>query len=121
LTVRYPEFGERVRAALKAAGLSTRDVETALKVKYEMARRYALGVAKPRDAKMRLLSQLLNCSEAWLSFGEDAATPAGRAELTPRQAEWMKLMAKLSEKQQDIIEALMEDLVHANKGKRAPK
>jgi transcriptional regulator with XRE-family HTH domain len=119
LPVLYPDFGARVREALTLTGHTVRDIERALQVKYEMARRYALGAAKPRDAKMRLLSKLFGCSDAWLSFGEGTAPAVGSVQLTPEQAEWLRLMAGLSEKQRGHVQSIMEDLVRVN-GKTAP-
>src|SRR5690606_12532580 len=46
-----------------------------LKVTYEMARRYTLGVAMPRDDKLVAIAQRLGVQTAWLKFGDAISIP----------------------------------------------
>jgi transcriptional regulator with XRE-family HTH domain len=71
--VRHPEFGQRVRERAKARRVSISDIKQSLKVTYEMARRYYLGIAKPRGKRMQLLAATLDCQVAWLEYGSPQA------------------------------------------------
>ena len=54
---------------------SVKDLSLACDVTYEMARRYTLGTAKPRDEKLQKIADWLNVQAAWLDYGEgDSAT-----------------------------------------------
>lgn len=67
---KYPEFGRRVTLAMEAHDISVTDVKNRLEVSYEMARRYKLGQAIPRQDKIGPLAELLRLSPAELQFGE---------------------------------------------------
>lgn len=71
--VRYTDFAARLIKAMAEAGLSVTDVKNGIGVTYEMARRYTMGIAKPRDAKLNRLAALVGKSSAWLSYGDDAS------------------------------------------------
>lgn len=71
--VRYPDFAARLTKAMAESGLSVTDLKNGIGVTYEMARRYTMGIAKPRDAKLNKLATLVGKSSAWLSYGDDAA------------------------------------------------
>jgi transcriptional regulator with XRE-family HTH domain len=95
LSVRYPEFGKRVRARAEEKNISIADIQHGLKVTYEMARRYWEGIAKPREPKMRKLADLIGAKVAWLEYGEAdagearerAAAYAGTAQLNEEARE----------------------------------
>lgn len=73
---KYPEFAARLNNAMADAGLSVTDIKNRIGVTYEMARRYTLGTAKPRDAKMKALAALFGRSSAWLSYGDEVRESA---------------------------------------------
>lgn len=75
---KYPEFAARLTQAMREAGLSVTDIKNGVGVTYEMARRYTLGTAKPRDEKLKALAQLLGKTSAWLAYGD--ITPDSKAE-----------------------------------------
>lgn len=66
---KYPEFGQRVSARMEALNLTVSDVKAALNVTHEMARRYLMGTAMPRKARMEALADTLKCEASWLAFG----------------------------------------------------
>jgi len=82
LVVRYADFAQRLTMLMAAEGSAIPSV-TALKnlleISYEMARRYTLGQAKPRDRKLILLAEALGTTPAYLDHGE---TPAPSASLS---------------------------------------
>jgi phage repressor protein C with HTH and peptisase S24 domain len=82
---RYADFGKRLRVQMDALGLATRDIHVALKVSPEMARRYTLGMAMPRQDKMASLAELCKTTEAYLAYGlrEDQAAPVHGEDLEP--------------------------------------
>lgn len=55
--------------------MSVKQLSLAGQVTYEMARRYTLGTAKPRDEKLIRIAEWLNVPPAWLDYGAtEAAT-----------------------------------------------
>lgn len=73
------EFAERVRQAAQArgytsdrsrSGVDVAALAAATESSYEMARRYAEGLALPRAEVARLLAKWLRVSVAWLMYGE---------------------------------------------------
>jgi transcriptional regulator with XRE-family HTH domain len=74
LPVRYPEFAKRVQEAMESQKLTVRKVQARLKITYEMARRYTLGQAMPRQPKLEALAKLLHVDPVVLQFGETAGT-----------------------------------------------
>lgn len=73
-TSRYPDFAQRLAAAMADVGLEVVDIKNELGVTYEMARRYTLGTAMPRAARMKSLAALVRRSPSWLAYGADAHT-----------------------------------------------
>lgn len=49
--------------------LSVKQLSHAGQVTYEMARRYTLGTAKPRDEKLMRIAEWLSVPPAWLDYG----------------------------------------------------
>jgi transcriptional regulator with XRE-family HTH domain len=73
------EFAKRLQKAAHARGLTSGrsrsgvDVvalAAAIDASYEMARRYAEGLAMPKPEAIRMLSRWLRVSPAWLAYGE---------------------------------------------------
>ncbi|MBD9433228.1 hypothetical protein IB257_25095 [Achromobacter sp. ACM03] len=86
LPVRYPEFAERVKAAMVNGKWEVQGIVDALKragvrITYEMVRRYTLGQAMPRQDKMAEIAQILGVSASYLQYGTDGG-PAPKAEST---------------------------------------
>lgn len=72
-TTKHHEFAARLNAVMGERGLSVRDLSLACGVTYEMARRYTLGTAKPRDDKMSKIAEWLSVDAAWLDYGRGNA------------------------------------------------
>ena len=72
IKARYPDFAERLNAAMHEAGVSVTDLKNRLNITYEMARRYTLGIAMPRDDKLVAISDYLGVDAAGLKFGNDS-------------------------------------------------
>jgi transcriptional regulator with XRE-family HTH domain len=70
MPIKYPEFAARVQDGMKKQGLTTGDVKQSLGITYEMARRYTLGQAMPRQEKMQILAAALHVDPAMLQYGE---------------------------------------------------
>lgn len=66
---KHKAFGDRVAARMTALGMSVAVIQTATGVTYEMARRYSLGIAFPRQAKLELLAKALQVDPSWLAYG----------------------------------------------------
>jgi len=79
-------FAARLQQAANARGLTSgrsrsgvdiTALAAAIDASYEMARRYAEGLAMPKPETIRTLARWLRVSSAWLAYGEgemDAAT-----------------------------------------------
>jgi transcriptional regulator with XRE-family HTH domain len=89
--VRYPRFGERVRAAVKASGLTRKEISNAIGVGVEMVRRYEAGIARPELSVLASLCRILGTTPAQLLDGTVdgfiAENPPFAAPPTPRPAE----------------------------------
>jgi transcriptional regulator with XRE-family HTH domain len=59
-----------MKVILEDQNLTVTDLKSILSVTYEMARRYTLGTAKPRDTKLRILGDTYGYSLGWLSHGD---------------------------------------------------
>lgn len=84
------EFAARLRAAAHQRGLTSArsrsgvDVvalAAAIDCSYEMARRYAEGIAMPKPELVRLMARWLRVSTAWLMYGEGEMD--GAADIDP--------------------------------------
>lgn len=86
---KYKEFSERLNALLDEKSITVTDLAKFSGVSYEMARRYTLGTAKPRDEKMLKIADQLSVSPAFLDYGVDAAGNSTRSSptVTLRQLE----------------------------------
>lgn len=79
MPIRYPEFGERVLAAMKERNADVQGIVNffkarGIKITYEMVRRYSLGQAMPRPDRIALLAEALGRTPAELQFGEQPKT-----------------------------------------------
>ncbi|WP_303756997.1 helix-turn-helix domain-containing protein [Enterobacter kobei] len=72
---KHHDFANRLTEEMRRQRRSVKDLSLACDVTYEMARRYTLGTAKPRDEKLQKIADWLNVQAAWLDYGEgDSAT-----------------------------------------------
>lgn len=97
LRARHPEFAQRVQSHARRARVGVKDIQTELRVTYEMARRYWNGFARPRGARMAKLAALLAVTPAELDYGAAHKTEeAGAAYGVSQEAlqigrAWMRL------------------------------
>ncbi len=70
---KHHEFAERLNAEMGRNRLSVKDLSQACDVTYEMARRYTLGTAKPRDEKIERIAKWLGVEASWLEYGDSSA------------------------------------------------
>lgn len=68
---KHQDFANRLTEEMRKQRRSVKDLSLACDVTYEMARRYTLGTAKPRDEKLQKIADWLNVQAAWLDYGED--------------------------------------------------
>jgi len=54
---------------MQAAGITVTNLKDELKITYEMARRYTLGIAMPRDDKLVAIAVYVGADPAFLTFG----------------------------------------------------
>ncbi len=66
---KYKDFADRLNKSLQRHGLGVRELSELSGVSYEMARRYTLGSAKPRDEKMIRIAERLSVHPAYLDYG----------------------------------------------------
>lgn len=71
-TAKYQEFASRLNSLMQKEGSPIKNVnqlKDAIQVTYEMARRYTLGIAKPREEKMQILAEKFNVDISYLDHG----------------------------------------------------
>ncbi|MBF7686000.1 peptidase S24 [Acinetobacter sp. B10A] len=69
---KYLEFSKRLKSLMENKTSKVKTVtqlKDALGVTYEMARRYTLGTAKPREEKLQLLTELFNVDIGYIDHG----------------------------------------------------
>src|SRR5690554_5551435 len=86
-TPKYSGFSRRLKEAMSEAGVTVTDLKNRLDVTYEMARRYTMGTAMPRDARLRTIGKILGKSPSWLAFGEEQKGALAVAEPTAQYGE----------------------------------
>lgn len=69
-TNKHQDFADRLNAELRKQRKSVKELSTACKVTYEMARRYTMGTAKPRDEKLSRIANWLGVAQSWLDYGD---------------------------------------------------
>lgn len=67
-------LASRLAELMTQQNKSIRDLQDALGVTYEMARRYTLGTATPRDAKIEAMAVYFGVSPAYLKYGASEET-----------------------------------------------
>ncbi|WJM83245.1 XRE family transcriptional regulator [Pectobacterium brasiliense] len=74
---KYSDFADRLNLLINNKNMSVTDLSRISGVSYEMARRYTMGTAKPRDEKMVKIAGALEVSAAYLDYGvpEQASEP----------------------------------------------
>ena len=71
-TAKYLEFASRLKGLMDKEGspiTTVNQLKDAIDVTYEMARRYTLGIAKPREEKMQILADKFNVDISYLDHG----------------------------------------------------
>ncbi|MCU4316650.1 S24 family peptidase [Acinetobacter bereziniae] len=71
-TPKYQEFASRLRSLMNKEESPIKTVnqlKDSIDVTYEMARRYTLGIAKPREEKMQILAEKFNIDISYLDHG----------------------------------------------------
>ncbi|EDR6330480.1 helix-turn-helix domain-containing protein, partial [Salmonella enterica subsp. enterica serovar Hillingdon] len=68
------DFAARLKAEMSKKGLSVKDLGLACGITYEMARRYTLGTAKPREEKLLKIAEWLGVEPAWLEYGSRSSS-----------------------------------------------
>lgn len=63
------KFKDRLHSVMSEQGLGMRAVSKGTSISYEMIRRYAQGVAIPRNSNLEKISKFLNVDKSWLLFG----------------------------------------------------
>lgn len=66
---KYKDFADRLNKSLQDQSIGVKELSEFSGVSYEMARRYTLGTAKPRDEKMIRIADRLAVSPAYLDYG----------------------------------------------------
>lgn len=66
---KYKDFADRLNKSLQNMDFGVKELSEISGVSYEMARRYTLGTAKPRDEKMMRIAERLSVSPAYLDYG----------------------------------------------------
>ncbi|MDH2066866.1 S24 family peptidase [Pantoea sp. GD03673] len=66
---KYKDFADRLNKSLQSKAMGVKELSELSGVSYEMARRYTLGTAKPRDKKMLRIADKLSVSPAYLDYG----------------------------------------------------
>ena len=123
---KYPDFSHRLNDAMKQAGISVTDLKTRLNVTYEMARRYTLGVAMPRDARLKAMGEIVGKSPSWLAYGDDAIDGGGVGSMPPipKEKTWPLKRATpdrfyaLTPKQRVRADAAIDDLLRGYEAER---
>lgn len=68
---KYGEFAKRLNERMVDAGVDVKRLSESIGVSYEMARRYTLGTAKPRDDKMEQVAKAVYSTPVYLDYGVD--------------------------------------------------
>ena len=83
----YADFANRLNSYLKERDISITQLMQIAQCTYEMARRYTLGRAKPRDARLSLICDYLNITEAELTYGVNSGS-SNAVESSLKPVEW---------------------------------
>lgn len=99
----HSDFASRLNDLLLKKGIGVKELSDIAGVTYEMARRYTLGTAKPRDEKMLKISSQLHVSPAWLDYGIGSSSDTAQeltkninvSSLTPDEQKTIELLRDL--------------------------
>ena len=72
-TNKHQDFADRLNLEMSKKNLSVKQLSLAGQVTYEMARRYTLGTAKPRDEKL-ILPNNIESTDIWLDAAGERHT-----------------------------------------------
>jgi transcriptional regulator with XRE-family HTH domain len=102
LTVKHPDFGERLRRIAKKKEITIKDIAANVAgVTYEMARRYWHGYAKPRGQGMKALADFLGVRPAELEYGSSGETKGADADKEGKE-QWLIEL-------EDVVERLSSE------------
>ncbi|EGF7427766.1 TPA: helix-turn-helix domain-containing protein [Escherichia coli] len=111
-THKHHAFATRLKSEMDKKNVSIRDLSLSTGVTYEMARRYTLGTAKPRDEKLERIAEFLGVEPAWLEYGqlvEKGSEPTGGAFTTQESdTSCSGEFAELSEDEKRLIRTYRE-------------
>ncbi len=78
---KYKAFADRLNSLMKDKGVDVNALKDISGVSYEMARRYTLGTAKPRDEKLEKIAGFFGVTMPYLDYGVgEVPQPANDAE-----------------------------------------
>nr|DAN43304.1 MAG TPA: helix-turn-helix domain protein [Caudoviricetes sp.] len=120
---------ERLKELRKALGLTQQEFADRLHIKRTNIGNYEVGVSLPTDSVIALICREFNVSEEWLRTGkgemfvpitrdEEIATFIGSIQADVDDTFKKKLisvLAKLDEKEWDLLEKMAEDIVNSKK------
>ncbi len=66
---KYKSFADRLVQRMTDVGVDVKQLSEGVGVTYEMARRYTLGSAKPRDDKMERVAEVVQSTPVYLDYG----------------------------------------------------
>lgn len=105
-TNKHQAFADRLNAEMRKQRMSVKDLSTACMVTYEMARRYTLGTAKPRDEKLSRIAEWLGVEPSWLDYGESTTDPLSHSPaVTPQKTEEVGEFGNLSDDEKRLLRA----------------
>ena len=125
-------FSERLRAALRQAGMSESPAELVRllarfggePVSQQAVSGWLNGRAMPRQANLRALARMLSIEPQQLQFGDDKRVREARGEwkLNPHDQLAIEAFLKLPAPQRKLVRNLIEELArHQGAGKAAKK
>ncbi|WP_281083943.1 helix-turn-helix domain-containing protein [Klebsiella quasivariicola] len=104
-------LSERITERRKAIGLTQQQVATKIGKSHVTVYKWESGDVEPKGKNLFSLAQALQCSPAWLMFGDEEHTPsepvAAISDLDPRKVKLLELFDSLPESEKEVV---MEDL-----------
>lgn len=74
---KYQAFADRLNSLMREEGVDVNALKDISGVSYEMARRYTLGTAKPRDEKLEKIAKHFGVTMPYLDYGVGEVLPVG--------------------------------------------
>lgn len=111
-TSKHEDFASRLNDLMTKKGFSISELKNAANVTYEMARRYTMGTAKPRDEKMVMIAGWLNVSPAYLDYGissDEHCTCAGKEMLDPKEIALLELFSSLPQEEKEKLLGALDE------------